>query len=316
MDNSSLQKPSNMNDKFANDSIQISVVVCTYNRAELLASCLDSLGKQTLSDDQFEVIIVDNNSTDNTEEISEQYINVHPNFRVVIEYKQGLSHARNRGWQEANGEFVAFIDDDAKATPEWGEKILDAFHKVKPTPIAVGGKILPWHNCMPPAWYSDELETRSWGEEAIFLKAPWGNFGFSGSNMSFPKSILEKYAGFSDQLGMVGNKIRLGEETDFFLRIADEEKRFWYIPDLIIYHLAHKENMKIFYYLKRAFISGKTTSLIAKKLSFPEKKVDQIYRIVLFILSTPRVLMEAEHVNKTIILRLKQFSIFLGRLIR
>ena len=100
-------------------SIYISVVVCTYNRAHILPGCLESLVAQTLDSKLFEVVVVDNGSIDNTKEVAETFVGKFSRFKVVSALQQGHSFARNRGWQEARNPFVAYIDDDARAYPDW-----------------------------------------------------------------------------------------------------------------------------------------------------------------------------------------------------
>ena len=103
----------------------ISVVVCTFNRADLLETSLEALDEQILESSEYEVIVVDNNSTDNTLNVVEELCNRLTSLRYCFEPNQGLSHARNRGWREAMGEYVAYIDDDCKVPGQWltrGEK--------------------------------------------------------------------------------------------------------------------------------------------------------------------------------------------------
>ncbi len=200
---------------------QLSIVVCTYNRATLLADCLQSLVDQTLPPDKFEVILVDNNSSDGTADLVRAWQEKYPFIHYVHENKQGLSHARNAGWQGASGEFVAFADDDIQADPNWAERILAAFNNVDPQPAAVGGMITPRLEKNPPWWFSPKLEMRTWGESPGFLDTPTAHYGFSGANMAFPKKLLSLYGGFNPEYGMCGDRVWLGEETELFMRIYE-----------------------------------------------------------------------------------------------
>jgi glycosyltransferase involved in cell wall biosynthesis len=238
------------------DRVHLTVVVSTFNRAALLSGCLDSLAAQTIDKSMFDIIVVDNNSKDNTKEVVLKYMEKLPNLRYVFEADQGLSHARNRGWKEATGEYVSFIDDDAKASPDWIEKIISAFETVKPDPVAVGGRISPWYEKNPPGWFDDNFEIRSWGNTKGFLQPPQANYGFSGSNMAFPKNILVQYGGFHTDLGMKGNKLSLGEETAFFYKIYPHHPLFWYDPDISVKHWTSARNMTLSYRLKRAYMGG------------------------------------------------------------
>lgn len=234
----------------------LTVVVCTYNRQELLPLCLASLADQTLQRERYEVLVVNNNSTDGTGEVAESFSRLHANFRSVFEPSQGLSHARNRGFREARGKVVAYLDDDARAHPQWCERIVSAFHSVTPSPDAVGGDILPWYEGEPPAWFSDELETRNWGDEAGFLPPVQAKFGFCGSNMAFLKELLQSCGGFTTGLGMSGAKVRFGEETELFSRLHKTGARLWYDPALVVRHFVPLQHMRLSYRVRRSYLSG------------------------------------------------------------
>ena len=204
----------------------------------------------------FEIIVVNNNSTDNTPEIMENYCLKYPNIRVVNELKQGLSHSRNRGWREARGIYVAYIDDDARACPTWCERILHAFQQVSPQPVAVGGEVYPLFEIEPPKWFSDNLEIKTWGTATGFLRPLQARHGFNGPNMAFQKSILKSYGGFSTELGMVGEQLLFGEETEIFSRIYLENPLFWYDPSIRVYHWVSERKMRVSYRLRRSFSQG------------------------------------------------------------
>lgn len=238
------------------------MVVCTYNRDFMLEHCLASLTHQSIGTSKYEVIIVDNNSTDNTQSYVKRYLDKFKQFRCVTEPLQGLSHARNRGWQEARGEYVAFIDDDAKASPNWLELIVNAFNKVYPQPAAVGGEIRPFYDVPPPDWFTTDFELRSWGNEAKFLEPPVSMFGFSGSNMSFPKQVLARYGGFNVNLGMRGTAIGMGEEADLFFRMYRSHAPLWYDPIICVYHWTPVRNSTIAYRVKRAYCAGQSRAQI------------------------------------------------------
>ena len=90
----------------------ISVIICTYNRADLLTDVLQTVCEQTLERSEYEVIVVDNNSTDDTSAVSHTFVARYSNVRYCFEPQQGLSHAPNRGWREARGDVVIYLDDD------------------------------------------------------------------------------------------------------------------------------------------------------------------------------------------------------------
>lgn len=234
----------------------ISIVVCTYNRSRLVLNCLTSLDNQILDKDQYEVVIVDNNSTDDTQKVVGKFIEDKPNFYLVFEGRQGHAHARNCGWHQAKGDYIAYTDDDTRVEPDWCQKILKAFLSVSPQPVAVGGQIYPWYEAPPPDWFSDEMEIRTWGNEAGFLQPPRARYGFSGANMSFKRDILQKYGGFSTDYGIVDGKLRMGEDTELFFRVYDHEPFFWYDPEIRVQHWVPVSTMTLWYQIKRSYLAG------------------------------------------------------------
>ncbi len=235
----------------------ISVVICTYNRADLLPGALDSVLRQSLDQSQFEIIVVDNNSTDSTPDVVAQYLS-YPHIRYIHEASQGLAHARNRGYKEARGKYVAYLDDDARADPEWLKSILDVFNNTVPEPLAVGGPIYPFYLSQKPEWFKDEYEIRSWGDKPRFLVP---KESFSGSNMTFARTVLEQFGGFNTHVGVNGTTLSVGEETSLFLKIWEnynERNIFYYSPEVKISHYAPPEKMDTMYALKRSFASGQS----------------------------------------------------------
>ena len=124
--------------------MQLSIVICSYNRASYISDALDSLYKQTAGLNTFEAIIVDNNSTDNTAEVFRQWNAAHNNgsFTYITETNQGASFARNTGAAVARGQWLCFMDDDAVATPNYVENILKHI-ETKPDAVGFGGRIIP-----------------------------------------------------------------------------------------------------------------------------------------------------------------------------
>src|SRR3990170_3383610 len=120
-------------------SILISAIVCTHNRAPYLFKALRSLDNQTLDSALYEVIVVDNASKDNTKEVFREFSGK-TNWRYIYEPDIGLSRARNTGWRNAHGAYIAYLDDDAVACPEWLENIINVFETFKPSPASVWGR--------------------------------------------------------------------------------------------------------------------------------------------------------------------------------
>lgn len=239
----------------------ISVVVCTYNRADLITGCLDSLKNQSANSSTFEVLVIDNHSTDNTYQLVENYIGL-PNMRLLCEMKQGLSHARNRGILEARGNYIAYLDDDARAEEHYIENLLVLLDKFSDTIDCYGGPILPFYTSPKPDWFRDIYEIRRMRPDAGFQTK---GQTFSGSNMVWKRSILVTLGGFNPEVGIRGDKLILGEETQLFDRLWEAQNpKLYYSPELIVLHWVPEIKMRVSYRLKRAKATGYFIGLEAK----------------------------------------------------
>jgi len=216
----------------------ISAIISTYNRAHFLEGLFDSVIKQTIDSSRYEIVIVNNNCTDNTEEICKKFFESHPEISVnyCIETNQGLSFGRNRGIVESKFEIVTFLDDDAIIAPDFFETTL-AFFDLHPEVNAIGGKILLQFMNKKPDWYNPYLASmlgyfNPGDKEKIFTKG-----FFRGSNMSFRKDIFNRYDGFNTSLGRVGKNLVGSEEKELFFRYKSKGEVMWYVPSTVVYHL-------------------------------------------------------------------------------
>jgi glycosyltransferase involved in cell wall biosynthesis len=276
-----------------------SVVVCTFNREKLLPKCLDSLCNQTISHTQYEIIVVDNASTDNTPSIVADFKSKFPNHSInrILEGKQGLGYARNTGWKQATGRFVAYIDDDAIAGVEWLQQASEIIMSLQPTPICVGGPIGVYFTTPQPEWFKEQYEIRTMGDEPRFLAA---GESFSGSNMIWDKSYLVRFNGFDVNKGVTGEYISVGEETALFRRVWSDipGANFFYSPRLKIQHFVAPVKLTLRYRWKRAFIIGSVIGYEAIKTH----KMTRFTRFKISILElwrlTKLVLKSARHITK------------------
>jgi glycosyltransferase involved in cell wall biosynthesis len=232
----------------------ISVAICTYNRAELLDLLLQTLCEQNLESSFYEIIVVDNNSKDNTRAVAESFCAQNPNFYYFFEPNQGLSYARNRGWQEASGRYVAYVDDECKVPRHWlsvAKTIIDKF-----SPGAFGGPIIGYFNERKPRWY--RYGSSKPIDKARFLHS--GEYGkIYGGNSFFKKKILVKAGGFDTSFGMSGKKIGYGEETALLKKISLIYQETLYLdPNLFLYHLVLKKKMTWSYNIHAAFAAGRS----------------------------------------------------------
>ena len=233
----------------------VSVVVCTYNRATLLAECLESLAAQTTSASLFEVIVVDNNSRDETRAVAERYCNGRANFRYVVESVQGLSHARNRGLAESRGGLIAYIDDDAKAPSDWIAAILRFFARV-PEADAAGGPYLA-HCANPlPEWFPSEYGAWSLGEFEGELPA---GQSLQGTNMIFRREVLVRLNGFETGIGMSGAKLSYGEETHLIYRMRELGAKVFYSQAIVVSHAILAYKLSLWWLLQSTFANGRSS---------------------------------------------------------
>jgi glycosyltransferase involved in cell wall biosynthesis len=249
---------------------KISVIICTYNRCRLLQKAIESLIDQTLDKSLYEVIIVDNGSTDDTKNAAMRLASSYGNVRYLYEPRQGSGYARNTGVRNARGDIVAFLDDDARAAENWLEHALVCFEEITPTPLAIGGPIYPFYQEPKPIWFKDEYETRTWGDKPRFLKR---SEAFSGSNMILRKEVYEGYGGCATNVGPKSNAIGVGEETALFEKIWQDNTEgvfLYYTPQLQLLHLVPSYRMIVTYRLKRAFIEGRDWYTQHPPESFPK----------------------------------------------
>lgn len=253
--------------------LAISAVVCTHNRAALLPQALESLAAQTLEREQYEIIVVNNASTDETSDVVTRWKEKWPSIRLLLvdEPLIGLGHARNRGWACARGRYVAFMDDDAKAHSGWLQRAVELIQGDGPTPVAVGGQILPFYPSPKPAWYKDEYEVRSWGQVPRRLNP---GESFSGSNMLIARDVLQRLGGFDVSVGMQGERMSMGEETVLFQKMWNslgDQAVFLYSPNLVVYHAVGRQKMRPSYQLLRSFVAGQVACRLDAPLSWRER---------------------------------------------
>lgn len=223
--------------------MNITVIICTYNRGDGLICALKSLLPQTLSSDLWSVLIVNNNSTDRTVEMFEsfkqEYLSVDssPSMNMITESNQGLSYARNRGISEANGDFLIFIDDDQEVSVNFLQSYYENCNNKGGECIA-GGPVAPLYETGKPKWASKYTERTISGYleyKSSTRFFPKGSYP-TGGNMGFSADIFAKYGDFSTNLGRIGNSLLGGEESDLFRRIATQRSDIIYLNDAKVYH--------------------------------------------------------------------------------
>lgn len=246
---------------------RITAIICTHNRERFIRRCIQSIYQQSLEQSLYEVLVVDNGSTDSTREICSEF-EKHCNFRYIYEPVLGLSQARNCGWKNSHGDYVGYLDDDAVAANSWLEKALWSFECVEPQPEWVGGPIALEWECEAPDWITDEYRTTLgwmyWGDEERFLTG--ANERLGGGNSFYLKSILEKMNGFDTRLGRKKNLLLSGEETQFQHRLKSLGGRLFYHPGILIDHYVAKERIEPSFFYRRYYWGGITDYIMGRTM--------------------------------------------------
>jgi len=231
--------------------MKITVILCTYNRCRSLAKALESVAALELAEsDQWEVLVVDNNSRDQTLEVVEDFCHRYPGrFRYLFEPQQGKSYALNSGIREARGDVLAFTDDDITVEPAWLQNLTAALRDGEWA--GTGGRVLLERGFSPPSWLSrvgryalTPLGTFDLGTEARdLIEPPFGN------SMAFRRDMFEKYGGFRTDLGPRPDSEMRGEDTEFGRRLLDGGERLRYEPSAVAYHTVPQNRIRKEYFL-------------------------------------------------------------------
>jgi glycosyltransferase involved in cell wall biosynthesis len=221
-------------------AVDISVIICTYNREKYLPEAMQSLISQDFDKTRFETIVVNNNSRDNTEKICFDFIAANPGHQLYYfnETEQGSSPARNKGARHARGSLLIFMDDDAVAEKNFLKNTWK-FHTAHPGIEGFGGRIIPRYIPAEPKWMSH------------FVSALVGNFDYAQtvtefspakypleSNMAVTKQAFDEIGGFNTALPGVKGTLRItGEGKDFYFRLKEKGHRVYYVPDMVVHHV-------------------------------------------------------------------------------
>ncbi len=250
-------------------SVRLSLIIATYNREDYLLRTLGSLIDQTLDAELFEIIVVNNNSTDHTVEVCRSFMEAHPklNFTMVTETHQGLSHARNCGITHAKGDYFVIIDDDELVSNDFVKSYYDFFRDY-PTVAACGGVVTPLYESPIPAWLSHYTErpiagTFYYGKKIVpFPKHTYPG----GGNMGIRRTAIDHYGMFRPELGRTGNSPMGGEEKDLFARLRASGEEIYYIPNAIIYHIIPEQKLTSEYFNRLTLMIGKSERIRTRHL--------------------------------------------------
>jgi glucosyl-dolichyl phosphate glucuronosyltransferase len=241
--------------------MKITVIICTCNRCQDLPNALDSVAQSIVpTSTEWEVLVLDNNSRDQTREVVEDFGRRYPNrFRYLFEPRQGKSYALNLGIQEARGDVLAFVDDDVTVESNWLWNLTAGLCSGEWA--GAGGRTLPQWPCAPPSWFPE----KNW-----LGKAPLVMFDLGleagplidppfGVNMAFHRRVFAKYGGFRTDLGPgTSGKIRNNEDTEFGRRLLAGGERLKYEPTAVVHHPVPQNRLQRSYFLTWWFNKGRS----------------------------------------------------------
>lgn len=273
--------------------MELSIIISTYNNAASLLRTLDSVAKQDYDKKEWECVIVNNNSTDDTAERVAAFIKEHSdlNIRLVEESQQGLSFARNRGIAESKGRFVAFIDDDETINEGFVSAYIDIFHNHGA--FVAAGALKVCYDSKRPKWMSHYTEKMianpfDLGNSVVTITK---SVTPTGGNMAFNREVFNLYGNFDTNLGRKGGELFGGEENDIFARIRDLGERVFYAPQAIAYHHIADRKLTPEYFDKLSYGVGVSKRLRAEKYGtekelFADERSKRRYTWVLALLYT------------------------------
>jgi glucosyl-dolichyl phosphate glucuronosyltransferase len=254
--------------------MQITVILCTYNRSRSLARVLKTVVAQTLPPEvEWEILVVDS-SSDDTREVVEGFSRDHPGrIRYVFEGKPGKSNALNTGIQEARGEILAFVDDDVTVEANWLSRLTSAFDD--PHCAGAGGRVVLEWTCARPRWLlakAQRISIPTAGHE-VPLDGTLAGFDQGdtagelrtapiGTNMAFRKAMFASYGHFRTDMGPSrAVSTATSEDIEFGRRLLAAGERLRYEPEAIVYHPVWEARVKKAYFLDWWFAYGRAIAL-------------------------------------------------------
>lgn len=254
----------------------VDIVIATYNRSKLLGETLASLSHH-LKDRPTNTVVVNNNSNDDTQQVSESFAGELPSLKTLQELQQGLSYARNHGIHATTGDIVVFLDDDVEVHEDWLDELLAPFSD--PRVAVVGGKVLPFGMQEFPDWLPREYGFLA----SVFdpANAVCEIDKVMGANFAVRRSVLEQVGLFDVSLGRKGKKLLGGEEVELFHRIREAGYKIVYTPLSVVWHKI-SEKLKPEYIEDYAYWLGVSEAVIDRNVISRYKYLAKAIRSAVF----------------------------------
>ncbi len=236
--------------------LQLTVAIPTYNRADFLRQTLAGIARQDFPKGAFEVLVIDNNSTDHTRAVVAEFAGATPAPRYLLETKQGLDYARNRAITEARGDLIVFADDDILMSPDWLSQLAaplltDSAHRVG----AVGGEVIPVFPDGLPPWVAEWHAPLAFRADAGPLVAKYSPMG---ANLALPKWVFEKLGPFHTALDRAAGNYFSGGDSEMIRRVRAAGLEVWFAPAAAVQHQMPASRTTFRYATRHAFDSARS----------------------------------------------------------
>ena len=276
--------------------MHVTVCICTHDRPHYLSDCLAGLRQQTAAPDQFDILVVDSASTGDIPAQLTQLVAACANARLLRVDQGGISIARNAGAAASQGDYIAYLDDDAIPAPDWVERIQDAVSEAEPPPALIGGRILPHWEAPLPGWWPPRLrgvlsiiETKAAGEFRTAALPP--GLEPYGANMVVQAASLRDAGGFGQQSGRFGKALLSDEEVQLAWRLQNAGHSVRYDSRIVVRHQIQAARLTPAWLLSRLYWQGVSTVLTRRLLGRPGDVWRELpRRIALALLLAPTAL--------------------------
>ena len=243
--------------RVSQSNIKVTVAIPTYNRAEFLRQTLAGITAQQFPREHFEVLVIDNNSTDHTRAVIGEFAHAHPAPRYIHEAKQGLDYARNRAIAEARGEIIVFGDDDILVQPDWlAQMAVPLIADAATRRIgAVGGEVIPVFPDGLPDWVREWHAPLAFRADAGPLEAKHSPMG---ANLAFPKWVFEQLGLFHTALDRAAGNYFSGGDSEMIRRVRAAGLEVWFSPGAAVKHQMPASRTTFRYARRHAFDSARS----------------------------------------------------------
>ncbi|GAB6011018.1 glycosyltransferase family 2 protein [Viscerimonas tarda] len=249
--------------------MRFSFITCTYNREKYLEQTLRAVCEQDFPPEDYEIVVVDNNSTDNTAKVCTEFQLKYSDrqFRYFKEEQQGFSFALNRGIKEAKGEYLIFADDDETVNPDHLTR-LDGHLKHYPQAGLGASPVAPVYE-IEPKWMSHftrRLIGGYFNQGKEVKKLSFKNYPGTGHTI-IKRELYQRFGYYNTELGRKGNSLIGAEDKDMFLRLIKHNIICYYFPDIPIYHHIPQAKLTDDYFRRLTYSIGKSERIRTKSVS-------------------------------------------------